>query len=463
MGEGDDNVYWYEKEGGFGGIFTCEDLQKNHYFESRSENINDVDSGSKRIRLSPTFGDKDGEADSSARSNPIGLKLSKTPSFLNLLEMRLSKGKQADTSTQDNHAPYNYYKNSRTRKVEEKLKASNFPAIFIAIGAWQRITMHEGDLTAKLYYAKRKLVWEVLDGGFKSKMEIQWLNISAIRATTVDNEPGTLELELSEPPLFYREANPQPRKHTLWQHATDFTGGQAPIWRRHCVRFPPGILDKHYEMLLQCDQRLFTLSQKPFPAHDSPYFDPTIFGFSQYKFNRLITSRLQYPETLSVANFSGGRNNQFVTNQNHTVWDQGGNFSRGNINIQDNQVYNLQNYQSNVGLLNNIESHLLGDSQVVCFDKVTLSSKVDSMCSMLDPTDVMNVNNNANHPGTNYQISDGTTYQMMVQPDLEYQYSENIVPPLESNNLATMEQSMNNTVPTFMFHGHPTNVDFSHI
>jgi len=29
-------------------------------------------------------------------------------------------------------------------------------------------------LVAKCYFAKRKLVWEVLEGELKSKMEIQW-------------------------------------------------------------------------------------------------------------------------------------------------------------------------------------------------------------------------------------------------------------------------------------------------
>ncbi|AES91467.2 hypothetical protein MTR_4g113870 [Medicago truncatula] len=31
--------------------------------------------------------------------------------------------------------------------------------------------------------------------------------------------------------LFFRETNPQPRKHTMWQSTTDFTNGQANIHR----------------------------------------------------------------------------------------------------------------------------------------------------------------------------------------------------------------------------------------
>lgn len=53
---------------------------------------------------------------------------------------------------------------------------------------------YEGDLVAKCYFAKHKLVWEVLDGGLKNKIEIQWSDIMAIKANHPDNEPGTLDV-----------------------------------------------------------------------------------------------------------------------------------------------------------------------------------------------------------------------------------------------------------------------------
>lgn len=53
---------------------------------------------------------------------------------------------------------------------------------------------HEGDLVAKCYFAKHKLVWEVLDGGLKNKIEIQWSDILALKATYADDEPGTLDI-----------------------------------------------------------------------------------------------------------------------------------------------------------------------------------------------------------------------------------------------------------------------------
>lgn len=80
-------------------------------------------------------------------------------------------------------------------------------------------------------------------------------------------------LQLARQPLFYRETNPQPRKHTLWQATSDFTGGQASLYRRHCLQCPQGLLGKHYEKLIQCDPRLNFLSQQPEIPLVSPYFE----------------------------------------------------------------------------------------------------------------------------------------------------------------------------------------------
>jgi len=55
---------------------------------------------------------------------------------------------------------------------------------------------YPADLVAKFYYAKRKLVWEILRDGLKEKIEIQWQSISAIRAILEDNLPGILEIEV---------------------------------------------------------------------------------------------------------------------------------------------------------------------------------------------------------------------------------------------------------------------------
>lgn len=53
--------------------------------------------------------------------------------------------------------------------------------------------------------------------------------------------------------------------------------------------FPAGSLDRHYEKLLQCEPRLFKLSQQPFPSLQSPFFHPTLYGLLDFSldYNRL--------------------------------------------------------------------------------------------------------------------------------------------------------------------------------
>ncbi|KAM7508364.1 hypothetical protein LguiA_018817 [Lonicera macranthoides] len=207
--------------------------------------------------------------------SPLGLRLRKTPSLLDLIQMTLSQGKASSTAATPSGDPSS--KNKKEVKAGaafDKLKASNFPASLLRIGKWEYASKHEGDLVAKCYFAKHKLVWEVLDGGLKSKIEIQWSDIMGLKATFPDNGPATLIVVLARQPLFFRETNPQPRKHTLWQATADFTDGEASTHRQHMLECPQGLLNKHYEKLIQCDVRLNCLSQQPEIVLDSPSFAP---------------------------------------------------------------------------------------------------------------------------------------------------------------------------------------------
>lgn len=205
--------------------------------------------------------------------SPLGLRLRKSPSLLDLIQMRLSKGstsKGGSLGKKDQKG---------STGMTEKLKASNFPASVLRIGSWEYKSRYEGDLVAKCYFAKHKLVWEVLDGGLKNKIEIQWSDIMGLKANYPDDAPGTLDVVLARQPLFFRETNPQPRKHTLWQATSDFTDGQASVHRRHYLECPQGLLGKHFEKLMQCDPRLNFLSQQAEITLDSPYFESRISGF----------------------------------------------------------------------------------------------------------------------------------------------------------------------------------------
>lgn len=207
--------------------------------------------------------------------SPLGLRLRKSPSLLDLIQMKLSQGSAPQT---EDLSP-GIKRESRgaaaaaAAAVSDKLKASNFPASLLRIGSWEYKSRYEGDLVAKCYFAKHKLVWEVLEGGLKSKIEIQWSDIMALKAHCPDNGPSTLTVVLARQPLYFRETNPQPRKHTLWQATADFTDGQSSKHRLHFLQCPQGLLAKHFEKLIQCDMRLNFLSQQPEIILDSPHFD----------------------------------------------------------------------------------------------------------------------------------------------------------------------------------------------
>ncbi|KAL0340190.1 UNVERIFIED_CONTAM: hypothetical protein Sradi_4535800 [Sesamum radiatum] len=209
--------------------------------------------------------------------SPLGLRLRKSPSLLDLIQMRLSQESSPSVSVTSSEVADSGnkkdVKGSTASSANDKLKASNFPASLLRIGSWEYVSRYEGDLVAKCYFAKHKLVWEVLEGGLKSKIEIQWSDITALKADYSDNAPGTLTIVLARQPVFFRETNPQPRKHTLWQATTDFTDGQASINKQHYIQCPPGVLNKHYEKLIQCDMRLSILSRQPEIVLDSPYFE----------------------------------------------------------------------------------------------------------------------------------------------------------------------------------------------
>lgn len=67
--------------------------------------------------------------------SPLGLKLRKSPSLLELIQMRISQANSskaaATTSKKDQKGTSSSSANS------EKLKASNFPASILRIGTWE--------------------------------------------------------------------------------------------------------------------------------------------------------------------------------------------------------------------------------------------------------------------------------------------------------------------------------------
>ncbi|XP_075479739.1 uncharacterized protein LOC142520580 [Primulina tabacum] len=240
-----------------------------------------------------------------AEPSPLGLRLRKSPSLLELIQMKLSQANKPKVGSHGHGK-----KDPKGGAASgDKLKASNFPASILQIGTWEYKSRYEGDLVAKCYFAKHKLVWEVLDGGLKNKIEFQWSDIMALKANYPDDGPGTFDVVLARQPLFFRETNPQPRKHTLWQATADFTGGQASIHRRHHMECPQGLLGKHFEKLIQCDPRLNILSQQGDITSGSPYFEHRHTMFDDQNENSEIDlNRVGSPSffTLHNTNSSSG-------------------------------------------------------------------------------------------------------------------------------------------------------------
>ncbi|KAE9609810.1 hypothetical protein Lal_00006755 [Lupinus albus] len=242
----------------------------------------------KRFKPSQQEGNASSQFDILDEPSPLGLRLRKSPSLLDLIQMKLSHGNTLLANTQNENSSSGVKKESRGDATVssrfDKLKASNFPASSLRIGSWEYKSIHEGDLVAKCYFAKHKLVWEVLEGALKSKIEIQWSDITALKANCPDNGPSSLTVVLARHPLFFRETNPQPRKHTLWQATADFTDGQASKHRMHILQCSQGVMTKHFEKLIQYDERLNYLSRQPNIILDSPHFDaqPCVDNLKDY-------------------------------------------------------------------------------------------------------------------------------------------------------------------------------------
>ncbi|CAH2054933.1 unnamed protein product [Thlaspi arvense] len=217
----------------------------------------------------------------------LNLPLTKTPEFLK---------KIADIIKQDYPCPNqpkmpDFTENTKaltppeTPKTLEKPKAMNFPISKITIGEWTSVMIFPDDLKAKFYFAKKKLMWEVLDSvetethvaKLKRKIEILWTDVLSFRATFHSHdETGTLEVELGKRPTFFMETNPQAGKHTQWkQMDQDFTQDQsASRCRRHTLHFAPGVLQKNLEKLVSGDSFWSNLAKVTFPTlPQSIYFD----------------------------------------------------------------------------------------------------------------------------------------------------------------------------------------------
>ena len=69
--------------------------------------------------------------------SPLGLRLRKSPSLLDLIQMRLSQGPATAFPRSDCRDECEKKDRKVSSGVPDKLKASNFPAIVLKIGDWE--------------------------------------------------------------------------------------------------------------------------------------------------------------------------------------------------------------------------------------------------------------------------------------------------------------------------------------
>ncbi|CAN7009976.1 unnamed protein product [Brassica rapa subsp. trilocularis] len=219
---------------------------------------------------------------------PLNLLFTPTPELIALIEIELQQD-YSSPHQQNFHYTTEHPKTltpSETPKNHEKLKAVDSQIYKITIGQWTHTRVYPDDIKAKFYFAKKRIIWEILDDvetgtqveRLKRKIESQWSDVLSFRATYNSNDgAGILEVELGKRPTFFIETNPQRGKHTLWKICPDFTLNQsASIYRRHTLHFFPGDLQKTLDKLVSGDSFWSKLAKVSFPTLQSLYFD---FGF----------------------------------------------------------------------------------------------------------------------------------------------------------------------------------------
>ncbi|KAL6842307.1 hypothetical protein ACP4OV_027955 [Aristida adscensionis] len=197
--------------------------------------------------------------------SPLGLRLTKSPSFVKMIEMKLNQGSRAKETT---HGVLN------TESITKPIpKASKFHASTLQIGAWEWKSRYAGDLVAKFYYTYRKLVWEILYEGLKRKIEIEWKYISALKVTSPEGGPGTLEIVICPTGRpFGEKPTKSPGSILIGCKLWTLLVGKPAFTVKQVLRCSPGLMNKHIEKLLS-DSYLYSLSQKNTIHQENPFFE----------------------------------------------------------------------------------------------------------------------------------------------------------------------------------------------
>ncbi|CAL8133672.1 unnamed protein product [Prunus armeniaca] len=178
--------------------------------------------------------------------SPLGLHLKKSPSFLDLIQMKLSEENSVKLATLGKRG----HKGTTASGASDKLKAMNFPASLLRIGTWES-KEQDGNSVVRCCWLSRQIT-QMMDQGL-------WMLCLLDRLFSLER------------PIHNLGNIPCGRQHQI------LLLGRATLNRRHFLQCPQGLLfGKHFEKLIQCDPRLNFLSQQPEIVLESPFFDARV-------------------------------------------------------------------------------------------------------------------------------------------------------------------------------------------
>lgn len=105
----------------------------------------------------------------------------------------------------------------------------------LTIGTWHRMKITQQDLLCYYHLTDRAFAWHIRDSDYHFKMMFSFDTVASIRLCPMeDNVSAELQMDLTEPPLFFMENRNSPEQ---WIQCSDFTEGmQATCILRHSIR-----------------------------------------------------------------------------------------------------------------------------------------------------------------------------------------------------------------------------------
>ncbi|XP_064997542.1 uncharacterized protein LOC103977342 isoform X2 [Musa acuminata AAA Group] len=130
-------------------------------------------------------------------AGPFGLHLTKSPSVVDVVQKILPPSGCVSCSTSfgcSESGSRHGLNPLASWCSSNKTEPTKFSASLLRIGNWEFVSRNEIDLVAKCYFAKHKLIWEVLGYRLKSKIEFHWSGIIVIKAKCCKGGHGTLDI-----------------------------------------------------------------------------------------------------------------------------------------------------------------------------------------------------------------------------------------------------------------------------